>query len=150
MAVAIPSFLNHGALKSLRRLVIINNILKGDYFASYTGQLSPNDRQIARTLLENQQSQLRQQLLRYIENAYGISRSDPDALDAEFELETVEHFQSLMPGLKVKPPTGANLNQALHHLMGQALTAHFPGYPLFNDEIRLTAAIVRAPSRNAV
>jgi hypothetical protein len=141
--VIVPSFLNQKSLKALGRFVIINNLLKGDNFNAYSGHLSANDKQVAKTLLENQQSQLRQQILRYIDNSYGISRSDPDALDSESDLELAEHFQSLLPGLTFTPPTGANLKTAFIHLLGQALSFQFPAHPPFEDGVRLAPAVVK-------
>ncbi len=140
--IIIPSFLNHRALKSLGRLVIINNILKGENFKAYTGHLSPSDTQVAKTLLKNQQSQLQQQMLQYLQNVYGISKSDPDALDSESDLEPAEHFQSLVNGFDLRPPIGADLAQAFTHLLGQALEFQFPAHPQFDENIKLAPSVV--------
>lgn len=140
--VIVPSFLSQTALKALARMVIINNLLKGENLRAYTGHLSANDKQVAQTLLENQQSQLRQQMLNHVAAAYGVSRADAEALDSENQLELSEHFQSLAPGLELKPPTGANLRQTLMHLLDQALAFLFPAHPVFETPLRLTPSVV--------
>lgn len=139
----IPSFLSNQSLKALGQLVIINNVLKGENFKAYTNHLSPSDQQVAKTLLENQQSQLRQQILRYLDCAYGITSSENSALDEETLLEEAEHYQSLTPGFEPKPPAAANLKAALAQLLDQALESQFPGHPRFDDDIKLSPTVIK-------
>ncbi len=139
----IPSFLSQQSLNALGRLVIIKNILRGENFKAYTGHLSPSDQQVAKTLLQNQQSQLRQQILRYLDNAYGITNSEQSALDAATLLEESEHLQSMMPGFDPRPPAAATLNDALLQLLGQALEFQYPGHPRFDETIRLSASVIK-------
>jgi hypothetical protein len=141
--VIIPSFLGQQSLNALGRLVIINNILKGDNFKASTGHLSPADQQIAKTLLENQQSQLNQQMRQYLDNAYGISSSETNVLDEATSLEEAEHFQSLMPGFEPRPPAAANLESALEQLLGQALAFQFPGHPLLDANTSLSPSTLK-------
>ena len=60
--VWLPAFLSRDSLKDLGTLVILDHILTGERFAGVSAHLSPVDRAQARSLLENQQSQLRQKL----------------------------------------------------------------------------------------
>ena len=55
----VPAFFSQDAQKDLGRLVILEHILTGDRYAGYSSQLSPQDRQSAKSLLENQRSILR-------------------------------------------------------------------------------------------
>ena len=47
------------------------------------------------------------------------------------------HFQSLYPTLVLQRPVGANLGEALEHLLDQALSHQFPKHPKFGQEIKL-------------
>ena len=47
------------------------------------------------------------------------------------------HFQSLFPTLVLQRPVGANLGEALEHLLDQALSHQFPKHPKFGQEIKL-------------
>jgi cell division septum initiation protein DivIVA len=121
--------------------VIIKNVLKGDNFKAYTSHLSPTDQNVAKTLLQNQYDQLRQRILRYLDNAYGIDSTEKNALGTL--LEEAEHFQSLMPGFEPRPPAAANLNDALLHLLSQALEFQYPGHPQFDENIKLSGAVLK-------
>ncbi|MCP4691545.1 MAG: phage resistance protein, partial [Desulfobacterales bacterium] len=141
--LVIPSFLSGEALQNLGKLVIIDNILTGDNFSGCAGDLSPAKREVARSLLENQQSQLRQRMIQHVENAYGVSASDAKSLDAKHELAPSDHFQTLTPGFDVRPPAGANLNQAFNHLLDQAMAFQYPAHPRFDAEAKLTAGALK-------
>ena len=141
--VIMPSFLSSQALKELGKLVIIEDVLKGENFTAYTGHLTPADRQSAKSLLENQQRQLTQQMIRYLENAYGISTTHPEALDSLHMLETSEHFHVLSSDFDMLPPVGANLEKALQNLLDQVMTKQFPGHPVFDDDINLGLATLK-------
>ena len=53
-------------------LVILEHILTGERFAQYANHLSPQDRQAAKSLLENQRSVLRQRVQNHLDAAYGL------------------------------------------------------------------------------
>jgi len=143
LAIAIlPSFLNSPAMKELGKYVIILNLLKGDNLSSYTNHLTPADRQAAKSLLENQLSQLKQQMIRYLESAYGISTIHTDALDPLHSLELSDHFHPLAPGFELQPPVGANLKKAFTHILDQALSYQFPEHPKFDDDVKLSPGIL--------
>ncbi|HNB73871.1 MAG TPA: hypothetical protein PLS70_22340 [Acidobacteriota bacterium] len=65
--VWLPSFLNRQSQKDLGLLVMLDYILMGDRLSSYVAHLSPADRSTARTILENQRSQLKQRLITILE-----------------------------------------------------------------------------------
>ena len=54
----IPSFFSEEAKKDLGTLLILEHVLTGERFSGYANHLSPQDRQTAKSLLENQRQQL--------------------------------------------------------------------------------------------
>ncbi len=125
----IPSFFRPQAQSDLGLLVILEHVLMGERFDGYAGILPFQDRPVAKALLENQRSQLRQRVLHHLEAAYGIDRQTDDSVDTSHELS--EHFESLLPGFDPQPPVGANLADAMQHLLDQALEHQFPAHPKF-------------------
>ena len=81
-------------------LVILEHILTGERFSQYANHLSPQDRQAAKSLLENQRSVLRQRVQNHLDAAYGLESLTPGSLDTVHELEPNEHFVSLWPGFE--------------------------------------------------
>lgn len=130
----IPSFLSQDAEKDLGTLLILEHVLTGERFSQYANHLSPQDRQTAKSLLENQRSVLRQRVRNHLDAAYGISTA-PDSLDTNSSLELNEQFVSLWPSLELQPPTAANLAGALQNLLEQALSHEFPGAPAFEADV---------------
>ena len=132
----IPAFFSVEAQKDLGMLVILEHILTGERFAQYANHLSPQDRQAAKSLLENQRSVLRQRVQNHLEAAYGLEALTPGSLDTTHELELHERFVSLQPGFEPQPPVAANLAGAMEHLLSQALEHEFPAAPHFEAEIK--------------
>ncbi|MGA1133202.1 MAG: DUF6079 family protein [Prochlorotrichaceae cyanobacterium] len=133
----LPQFLSEGALKDLGKLVILDHILTGDHrFTEYTQHLSPQDRQTAKSLLENQRSVLQHRVKSHLETAYGLSSPTPDSIDLTHNLELNEQFSSLKPGFTPKPPVASNLLEALRKLLDQALQNDFPAAPEFEAEVK--------------
>ncbi|MEO1744294.1 MAG: phage resistance protein, partial [Cyanobacteria bacterium J06629_9] len=126
----IPSFFSEDANKDLGTLLILEHVLTGERFSGYAHHLSPQDRQTAKTLLDNQRSVLRQRVHNHVDAAYGISTAR-ESLDESSSLELNEQFVSLQPGLTLQPPTAANLSQGLQHLLEQAMDHEFPAAPDF-------------------
>ena len=124
-----PSFFRPQAQSDLGLLVILEHVLAGERFDKYASVLAFQDRPVAKALLENQRSQLRQRVLHHLEVAYGIDRSSTDSVDTSHELN--DHFESLFLGFDPQPPVGANLAQAMQHLLEQALAHQFPAHPHF-------------------
>jgi hypothetical protein len=71
-----------------------------------------------------------------VEAAYAIrSEPMPGTLDPAWDMSD-SHFQSLFPTLVLQRPVGANLGEALEHLLDQALSHQFPKHPKFGQEIK--------------
>src|SRR5262249_21682815 len=113
----LPSFFSPRTQAELGKLVIIDRLLLGNNLEQHSKHLSLQDRQTARLLLQNQQSALSQRLMQAVEAAYAIrSEPSPGTLDASYDMSDA-HFQSLFPTLVLQPPVGANLGDALEHLL---------------------------------
>lgn len=134
----LPQFFSEDALKDLGRLVILEHILKGERFSQYASELSPQDRQAAKSLMDNQKSILRTRVQNHLDAAYGLDSISPGSLDTTHELDQSEQFISLRNGFDPQPPVAANLSDAMVHLLDQALTCEFPGAPIFGEEMKST------------
>jgi hypothetical protein len=139
----VPAFLSLQAKRELALLVILDHVLKGDRFNDYASHLAAVERAQARTILENQQRQLQQRMISYMEGAYGIIQPPKGSTDESFELTKEEQFQSLDEGFQPNPPVGANLKQAFEGLLDQSLKYQFPKHPTFEPDTKLTPAILR-------
>ena len=106
----------------------------------FATHLSPVDQASARELLRNQQSQLRQRLIHYLEGAYGVENPPPGSVDESHP--PAEHFQSLDPAFEPRPPARANLRGALESLFDQMCSSQYPAHPDFGAPVR-TAALRR-------
>lgn len=132
----VPAYFSVDAQKDLGTLVILEHILTGERFSQYSNHLSPQDRQAAKSLLENQRSVLRQRVQNHLDAAYGLESVMPGSLDTTHDLELNERFCSLLPGFEPQPPVAANLGGAMHHLLGQSLSHEFPAAPEFEAELK--------------
>jgi len=132
----VPAFFSHDAQKDLGTLVILEHILTGERFSQYSNHLSPQDRQAAKSLLENQRSVLRQRVQNHLDAAYGLESLSATSLDTTHDLELHERFISLWPGFDPRPPVAANLGGAMNHLLSQALDNEFPAAPDFEAEVK--------------
>jgi hypothetical protein len=132
--VWLPAFFSDTARRDLSRLVIIEHVLTGERFNGYAAFLSPQERQTARTLLENQRSSLQERVKQHIEAAYGIRGSQSKSIDDSHTLANT--YNSLYPGLDLQPPKASNLKGQLEELLSQALSFEFPAHPSFGAEIK--------------
>ena len=131
-----PSFLSVDAQKDLGMLVILEHILTGERFAQYSNHLSAQDRQAAKSLLENQRSVLQQRVQNHLDAAYGLEALSQGSLDTTHDMDANEHFASLWPGFAPQPPVAANLAGAMQHLLSQGLEHEFPAAPHFETEVK--------------
>ena len=138
--VWLPSFLTPSAQRDLGTLVRIDHVLAGERLRDFATHLSPVDQASARELLRNQQSQLRQRLVHYLEGAYGVENPIPGSVDESHTPS--EHFQSLDPAFEPRPPARANLREALGNLFDQMCASQYPAHPDFGAPVR-TAALRR-------
>ena len=133
--VWLPSFLSASAQRDLGTLVKIDHVLAGERLRDFATHLSPVDQASARELLRNQQSQLRQRLIHYLEGAYGVENPTPGSVDESHP--PAEHFQSLDPAFEPRPPARANLRDALGSLFDQMCTSQYPAHPDFGAPARI-------------
>lgn len=132
----LPAFFSPRTQSELGKLVIIDRLLLGNNLDQHAKHLSLQDQQTARLLLQNQQSALSQRLLQAVEAAYAIrSEPTPGTLDSSYDMADL-HFQSLFPTLQLQRPVGANLGEALEHLLDQALSHQYPKHPRFLQEVK--------------
>lgn len=125
-----PSFFTEKVTRQLGRLVILNYVLAGDRWASYSNELSDADRLAARSILQQQQSQVRGQLGSAIQVAYGV------AAGAQFP-DGQAPLRSLHVGFTARPPVGNTLRTAVDRLIEDAFTALYPDHPDFTPPDRL-------------
>ncbi|MFC8385749.1 phage resistance protein [Nocardia sp. NPDC057272] len=128
--VWLPKFLSEKQTRQLGRLVILNYVLAGDRWASYANELSDADRAAARSILQQQQTQVRSQLGNAIQVAYGV------AAGANFP-EGQPPLRSLHAGFAVQPPIGHDLGEAANRLIDAAFTALYPDHPEFTPADQL-------------
>ena len=121
------------------RLVVLDHILQGDRFETYTGHLSLVDRVQAKALARNQLDQLRIKLRSQLEVAYGISTEPRDAVSSPLTAD--QQFRSLDPTLSPRPPVGADFKSAFESLLGQLFAHQYPAHPEFDTEIK--PAVIR-------
>jgi hypothetical protein len=132
----LPSFFSLEAQKELGMLVILEHVLAGERFPKYSNHLSAQDRQAAKSLLENQGSVLRQRVQNHLDAAYGLEAVSQGSLDTTHDLDLSEQYVSLCPGFAPQPPVAADLAGAMEHLLGQALEHEFPAAPCFEAEVK--------------
>lgn len=146
--VWVPAFFSQRTLDDLGRLAILEHILGGDRFDQYAAHLSPAGRQAARLILENQRNTLHGQVTAAVNTAYGIETAiAAGVLDQSMELDIADRFQSLSPGLSLRPPAMATLAGALENLIGQALAWEYPAAPEFGTSLttnKLTTVLKKA------
>lgn len=123
--VWLPAFFNDKINRQLGRLVILNHVLLGDRWAGYASDLSEADRIAARTILEQQQIQVRGQLLTAIQVYYGV------AAGITFP-QGQPPLRSLHPGFEPQPPIGASLGDAVNRLINEGFDALYPDHPDFS------------------
>ncbi len=123
--------------------MILDYILLGDRFNNYVTHLLPVDRSAARSLLENQQSQLRHQMISYLEGMYGITNPIAGSVNDNHALGAAEHLQSLDESMSLQAPIGANFSEAFEQLLDQMLKHQFPAHPQFEKESKLSVPALR-------
>lgn len=155
--VWLTAFLSPKAEADLKRYVVLDHILQGDRFDTYSTHLSFVDRVQARAVAKNQRDSLRIKLIGHLEVAYRVREEPRDAIVHELTAE--QQFQSLDPTLAPRPPVGANFQAAFESLLDQLFAHRYPAHPSFDAEIRLQLVrkiwpeiktAVEAPDRRTV
>lgn len=134
--VWMPAFLGPASLKDLGTYAVLDHVLTGERFNDYASHLSAVDKAAAKGLLDNQKSQLRQRLIAVLEGAYGIAPAIAGTVDSSQFTGPADQFISLDPTFRPAPPVGANLQQALSHLLDQSLKHQLPAHPVFEVEVK--------------
>ena len=135
--VWLPWFFTESTLHDLGRLVLLDQVLTGNRLNEHGAHLSQTDREQARGLLINQRDQMQTRIQNCLLAAYGISRTDLNAIDDSHGLE--RHFWSLNPSFEPRPPVAANFDDALVDVFSQALDARYPDHPEFGTEVKRPA-----------
>ncbi len=104
--VWLPVFFSRQAQAELGKLVILDNLLRGENLDQFARHLSLQDRVTARSLLESQGNALTAKLKQTLEAAYGMREPAPEALDTSHELAE-RRFCALFSGFVPQPPIGA-------------------------------------------
>ena len=123
----LPSFVNASMAGDLGKLVLIDYLLTGDNFDRNASHLSVNDRDTARILLDNQRNSLQSSLERCLLAAYQLEGGAADSLDPDRTVD--EHFPTLMPDVRVRPPVAGDLRAGLDHILHQVLATSYPAAP---------------------
>ncbi len=137
----LPNFLSAQAGRDLGTLVVLDYLLQSeDRFTSHAGHLATGDRDAARQLLRNRRDVLRLRLQEGLEMAFGIREAAGNLVDDSYQMSLSDHFQSLHPGFKPRPPArSGGMKHALDGLLDQALRFYYPAHPAFEvkGEIKL-------------
>ena len=131
--VWLPAFLNAGALRDLGTLVRLDYLLAGERLRDHAAHLSPVDQASAREILQNQQGQLRQRLVRHLEAAYGVETA-PGSVDESHA--PADCFRSLDPAFDPRPPARANLRDAFQNLLESMCASQYPAHPDFGTAVK--------------
>ncbi|GAB22164.1 phage resistance protein PglY [Gordonia polyisoprenivorans NBRC 16320 = JCM 10675] len=129
-----PAFFPEKITRQLGRLVILNYVLAGDRWASFANELAEADRPAARSILQQQQSQLRSQLGSAIQVYYGVASTA--GADAALFADQPP-LRSLHEGFVAQPPIGTTLGEAVDRLIADAFTALYPDHPDFTPADKL-------------
>ena len=133
----LPAPFGDRALRDLGILLRIDYLLVGQRLEENSPNLSAVDRQQARALLQNQQSQLQQRMRSVMEAAYGIRPDQDGALALQVAPE--DHLVSLDGTFRPQPPVGATLQEALGALLDRMFEHRYPAHPLFEQEVKTAA-----------
>lgn len=124
----LPYYLTEDRLGAVGTLVKLNYVLAGggdERLYALASDLSPQDRQQAKLLLEQQQRALRERILDTLKQAYGAAAAQP----ADVEVDQQPIFWTLQHGLRLDNLVGGTLKAAFAHLTGQLLAWSYPGKP---------------------
>jgi hypothetical protein len=133
----VPGPLGDRTLRDLGTLLRIDYLLVGSRLEENSPNLSAIDRQQARSLLQNQQSQLQGRMRMVLEAAYGIRQDNDGALAVQVPAE--DHLVSFDGTFRPQPPVGATLKEALGALLDSTFAHRFPAHPIFEQEVKTAA-----------
>lgn len=129
----LTSYLSPKAEIDLKRYVVLDHILQGDRFDTYSTHLSFVDRVQAKAVAKNQRDSLRIKMIGHLEVAYRVRTEPRESIVHELTAE--QQFQSLDPTLAPRPPTGVNFQAAFESLLDQLFAHRYPAHPTFDTGI---------------
>ncbi|WP_336820102.1 phage resistance protein [Gordonia sp. MMO-8] len=124
-----PSFFSEKITRQLGRLVVLNYVLAGDRWAGFADELAEADRPAARSILQQQQAQVRLQIMSAIQVAYGVAAATGDG-SGEFP-PGQPPLRSMHASFDVQTPIGTTLGEAVNRLIGDAYDSLYPDHPDF-------------------
>jgi len=134
----VPTFLSAKTQVDLGRLVVLEWVLASpERWQNHSNHLSVENREQARTILENQRNLLQNQLRSAVQQAYGAGAVTPGVLVEDAGHDRV--LVSLDPAFVPRAPVGATLEDAFARLLDDAYTSAYPRHPRFeptDDEVR--------------
>lgn len=145
----VPSFLGTRAVEELGLLVRCEHVLgrnipnatataRDERFRECTRQLTEQDRQSARIILENQQAQLEARVRTHVAAAYGLSEEHSGSLAEAQTIAPADQFVSLKAQLGLTRPAAVTFSDALANLLSQALAFEYPAAPHFGVEVKIS------------
>jgi hypothetical protein len=123
----IPHFLSATRQQDARRLLMMEHLLQPGVIEEKAPDWSSEDRREARGQLDNQRSQIEQQLRGLLRGAYGTASRN----DIDFGNVIDDHAEALLPNVRIKVEAGSQLSAALRHIADQLLDHLYPGHPVF-------------------
>ncbi|MDQ3647621.1 MAG: DUF6079 family protein [Actinomycetota bacterium] len=131
----LPALFTREVLEDLGRLATIEGVLSGQRLEQYASHLSQGDRELARSILDNRRSQLRERIRQALDQAYGIATARAEVVeDPDFD-----RFHALDEGIDLRPPVAPNLGGAFDGLLDQLLRHQFSAHPEFGETVKPAA-----------
>ena len=133
VVVWLPTFFSHKLEQTLGDSVAIQHILDGRT-QEYLGHLRPEDQVQARGDLISLRDQKREQLLRALNAAYGLTRKDNDpALDLSRTVE--QHQVPISSSMQVRPPMAGTMREGMEQVVDEILLHRYPHHPKFKATV---------------
>jgi len=132
--VWLPQHLSEKTLAQLGTYVTCDFLLAGNRFEQYSSDLSADDRQRARLMVEARHRALRTAVLGALRMAYGIDAPVEGTVLATVAAE--QQWLSLERTFRPQRPVAAGLGDAFEKAVGAYLAYRYPLHPHFDDEVR--------------
>ncbi|WP_394159783.1 DUF6079 family protein [Galactobacter valiniphilus] len=123
----VPHYLSMQRQDEIGKLVLLEYLFKGDRFAQNSEHLPLPDREPARTQLDNQRKNLRDQLRTALAQAYGIVTGVEANLGQRVGVG--DTFVTLRDGFTPQTPQATTLRAGLDDVLRQAMTFAHPDHP---------------------
>ena len=131
----VPAFFTRDTLRDLGTLVILDHVLPPERFRGYAAHLSQVEQASARSLLDNQRSQLQQRIIACLEGAYAVATPPPGTPSTPRTSRAIASSRWSRASSRDRRLV-RNLRAAFEHLLGQMLAYQYPAHPEFETEIR--------------